>query len=254
MIPNENGEYDEYMILEGELEKVGDWKTDLTNYITQDDLQTSINDLTTEINKKADIVYYPVKDEETGEIIQTPGTFLSPEDKEKLGALVIDKDGNVGISGSVNAENVEGLGTWLTENSSIYISGLTENNLGSDLLNKLNFITSVNTNIFNVENGKLNLISIDKSQVKGLEEALNEKASIEDINKINTSIESLQTVVSQLEQTLNSFEDSYVTQTIFDSTINDLTSLINTNTNNINTLSQQITVLDNQLTWGTMNE
>ena len=199
MIPNENGEYDEYMILEGELEKVGDWKTDLTNYITQDDLQTSINDLTTEINKKADIVYYPVKDEETGEIIQTPGTFLSPEDKEKLGALVIDKDGNVGISGSVNAENVEGLGTWLTENSSIYISGLTENNLGSDLLNKLNFITSVNTNIFNVENGKLNLISIDKSQVKGLEEALNEKASIEDINKINTSIESLQTVVSQLE-------------------------------------------------------
>ena len=254
MIPNENGEYDEYMILEGELEKVGDWKTDLTNYITQDDLQTSINDLTTEINKKADIVYYPVKDEETGEIIQTPGTFLSPEDKEKLGALVIDKDGNVGISGSVNAENVEGLGTWLTENSSIYISGLTENNLGSDLLNKLNFITSVNTNIFNVENGKLNLISIDKSQVKGLEEALNEKASIEDINKINTSIESLQTVVSQLEQTLNSFEDSYVTQTIFDSTINDLTSLINTNTNNINTLSQQITVLDNHLTWGTMNE
>ena len=34
-----NGEvYDEYMVVEGKLEKVGDWKTDLTGYLKETDL------------------------------------------------------------------------------------------------------------------------------------------------------------------------------------------------------------------------
>ena len=35
-----NGEvYDEYMVVEGKLEKVGDWKTDLTGYLKETDLE-----------------------------------------------------------------------------------------------------------------------------------------------------------------------------------------------------------------------
>jgi hypothetical protein len=49
------------------------------------------------------------------------------------------------------------LGEWITNNGPSYIEGLTENNLGSDLIDKINFITSVDRNIFTVTNGKLEL-------------------------------------------------------------------------------------------------
>ena len=46
---------------------------------------------------------------------QVAWTLLSPENQDKLAALVIGENG-VEISGKVNADNVEGLGTWLTTN------------------------------------------------------------------------------------------------------------------------------------------
>lgn len=301
MIPNEDGTYDEYMILEGELEKVGDWKVDLSNYVTQDELnaektraqqaeaaalgaaQTAQNEvdaleetvqtLADKVDDKADIVYYPTKDEETGETIQVPGGFLSPEDKEKLAALVIDKDGNVGMSGSVNAENVEGLGTWLTENGSTYITGLSEVNMSQSLLNKLNYITSVDGNNFTVKDGKLELVKVSQSQVDGLEEVLASMATTEDLNAVAADVSELDkilngytegdnqvlgladqfsklsTKVSTLEQANAGLGDIYVTKTTFTATVGDLNTLINTNATNIGLLSDKIDVLDEHLTW-----
>ena len=93
MAPNSDGTYDEYMVLDGELEKVGDWKVNLDAYATKEELenetkrakvaesaaleaataaQDAVDDLTEVVEGKADIVYYPVKDEETGEWIR-PG-------------------------------------------------------------------------------------------------------------------------------------------------------------------------------------
>lgn len=272
MIPNKDGTYDEYMIIEGELEKVGDWKTDLSGYVTTEQLTQTTNALTAKIDQKADIVYYPVKDEETGAITQIPGTFLSPEDKEKLSALVIDKDGNVGISGSVNAENVEGLGTWITENGATYITGLTENNLDKSVLDKLNFITSINENNFTVTDGKLNLVAVNKNQVTGLEDELNSKASSTEVNLISTnvgnlnnilngytdtdgqSVEGLVSTVSNLSSRINSFEDNYVTKIVFNSTVGDLNALITTNKNNIDTLTSDVSILKEHLTWQDIGE
>lgn len=60
MIPNAKGTYDEYMVIDGELEKVGDWETDLTGYVTKTDLESvngTINNLTAVINTKVDQVY-----------------------------------------------------------------------------------------------------------------------------------------------------------------------------------------------------
>jgi hypothetical protein len=243
MVPNSEGAYDEYMIIEGELEKVGDWKTDLSGYVTTDTLEQEISDLDAAINTKADIVYYPVKDEETGAVTQVPGSFLSPEDREKLSALVVGEGGNVEISGKVNADNVEGLDTWITENANTYITGLTENNLGQSVLDKLNFITSVNTSDFTVTNGNLELNNLNMSKVDGLIDALNNKASLEQFNTLNATVQDLVTNV-------NSLDDIFVTKTVFNSTVGDLNALISTNTTNIETLSEKVEVLDEHLTWG----
>lgn len=267
MVPNSDDAYDEYMIIDGELEKVGDWKTDLSGYVTKENLNNTITDLNTVINKKADIVYYPVKNEETNEISQVPGAFLSPEDKEKLSALVIDKDGNVGISGSVNANNVEGLGTWITENANDYITNLTENNLDQNVIDKLNYITTVDENNFSVKQGKLNLVAINKKQVTGLEDELDSKASSTEVNLISTNVgnlnnilngytdtdgqpvEGLISIVSNLSSKINSFENNYVTKIVFNSTVGDLNTLITTNKNNIDTLTSDVSILKEHLTW-----
>ena len=272
MVPNSEGTYDEYMIIEGELEKVGDWKTDLSGYVTTDTLEQEISDLDAAINKKADIVYYPVKDEETGAVTQVPGSFLSPEDREKLSALVVGEGGNVEISGKVNADNVEGLDTWMTENANTYITGLTENNLGQSVLDKLNFITSVNESNFTVSNGKLNLVAVNKNQVTGLEDELNSKASSADVNLISTNVgnlnnilngytdtdgqpvEGLVSTVSNLSSKINSFEDNYVTKIVFNSTVGDLNALITTNKNNIDTLTSDVSILKEHLTWQNIGE
>lgn len=243
MVPNSEGAYDEYMIIEGELEKVGDWKTDLSDYVTTDTLEQEISDLDAAINTKADIVYYPVKDEETGAVTQVPGSFLSPEDREKLSALVVGEGGNVEISGKVNADNVEGLDTWMTENADTYITGLTENNLGQSVLDKLNFITSVNTTDFTVSNGKLELNTLAMSKVDGLNDALNAKASLAQFNELNTTVQNL-------AANIESLDDIFVTKTVFNSTVGDLNALISTNTTNIETLSGRVDVLDEHLTWG----
>lgn len=294
MAPNEDGTYDEYMVLEGELEKVGDWKVNLDAYATKEELenetkrakvaesaaleaataaQDSVDDLAEVVEGKADIVYYPVKDEETGETVQVPGEFLTPEDKEKLAALVIDKDGNVGMSGSVNADNVEGLGTWLTQNGNTYITGLTENNVSQGLLDKINYITSV-TNNFTVVDGELRLAKVDQSQVDGLSEVLESKASIEGLNAVVSDVDNLNNIINgytnendepviglvenvsklntkiaNLEQANANLADTYVKKALFNSTVSDLTTLVLANEENIINLNTRVDGIESRLVW-----
>lgn len=54
---------------------------------------------------------------------QVEWTLLSPENQAKLAALVIGEEGDIEVSGTVNAENVDGLGAWITTNRNA-INGL----------------------------------------------------------------------------------------------------------------------------------
>lgn len=145
---------------------------DLSNYVTKEELEllsTQFSTLETIVNNKVDKVIYqvPVVDENGDPVLdnegkptykEVEGTLVTPEDREKLNALVLDEDGSgIEISGTVNAENVEGLGTWITTYGNIYIQGLTENNLAQSVIDKLNYITSIETAHFTVVDGKLNL-------------------------------------------------------------------------------------------------
>ena len=246
MVPNDKGTYDEYMIIDGELEKVGDWETDLTNYVTKTDLKNSTDLLSAQLETKADIIYYQITNEETGEIEQVPGAFLSPEDEEKLSALVIDKDGNVGISGTVNADNVSGLGSWITENGSTHITNLGESNLSQNVVDKLNFITSVNGTNFEILNKELNLKTISINKVDNLQNILNQKLNASDIN------------LEQFEYVDNKLN----IKTIDISKVNNLETLLNgkasassvvdiTNTlNNYTTLTDaRLDALEDAITW-----
>lgn len=140
----EDNNYDEFMIINGSLEKIGDWKADLTNYIQAGDSR-----------------------------------LLTDEQKTKLEKLVIDEDGQIAVSGTINANNVQGL---------------------QDFIDQHQFIKSVDTDVFNVTSaGKLELkndyvtTAIFNSTVGNLADLganrVSENSSlVEEINKIKESI------------------------------------------------------------------
>jgi hypothetical protein len=50
LVKNEDEHYDEYMYINGAIEKVGDWKVNLDDYATKAELQSAVSSLTPEIN------------------------------------------------------------------------------------------------------------------------------------------------------------------------------------------------------------
>ena len=181
-LQDDDNKYYEYVVIDGIIEPVGSWEVDLSAYAKTADVNEALK-------KKVDVVYYTVEKED-GTTEQIPGALLSPEDKEKLAALVIDENGSVGISGTVNASNVEGLGTWITENGATYIANLTEDNLSADLIEKINkpdFITSVDEANFTVVDGKLDFKTINAVEIAGLSALLDAKVdAVEGSRLINS--------------------------------------------------------------------
>ena len=322
MVPNvETGNYDEYMVINGELEKVGDWTVDLSGYATTSDLEEKVDkvdgyrliseaeanklssiengaqenyikdvdsefsvdadgklhletisqdkvdnlsaDLTairddvsytqTQLGKKVDKVNGSrLMTEEEGEklaniqdlikgvnntnfnvtaegelnlkdIDQSKVTglsetleskvnkvvtdgkdwiLLSPENQEKLAALVIGEGGGVEISGKVNADNVEGLSSWITTHRDT-IPGLLSA-LDAAKLNTIsegaekNFIASVDTSEFSVSNRHLELKSVNPSKVTGLADLLNAKADKSVVTQLATDVTNLQSELALL--------------------------------------------------------
>lgn len=97
--------------------------------------------------------------------ISIDGRLLTDDDRDKLDKLVLADDGSVSVSGTINASNVKELDTWLTTNGATYIQNLTENNLSEDIVEKINLITSVNTNEFKITDGQLNINIIDGAKI-----------------------------------------------------------------------------------------
>jgi len=124
-------------------------------------------------------------------------TLLSPTDQAKLAALVVEGD-KVEISGTVNAENVQGLEDWINKNAGS-LSGLSENNLTNELHQKLSdsvLIKSVENSQFDISNNHLSIKAIDYNKVTGLADVLALKASTESVNNLTTA-------VSRLENSIN---------------------------------------------------
>lgn len=169
-----------------------------TNFTVSDSGELNLNDihiskitgLQDALNGKVDRVYSENGDE---------WTLLSPENQAKLAALVLNGE-NVEISGSVNADNVEGLSSWITSHAAT-VKGLSEYNFNLDLLLKLseiedgaqvNYISSVDEQQMKVQDGHLSIVNVTPGQVIGLDDILSAKASVTSVTTIQNSVNSLQ--------------------------------------------------------------
>lgn len=123
-------------------------------------------------------------------------TLLSPTDQGKLAKLSIDEEtGDIGISGTVNIENVQGLEDWLNSHAGT-TPGLSENNLTDELYTKLIdqlFIKSVDAKQLDVADGHLSVKAIDYSKITGLNDVLALKADLSTVNTLETKVSAIET-------------------------------------------------------------
>lgn len=137
-------------------------------------------------------------------------TLLSPTDQKKLAKLSIDEEsGDIGISATVNVENVQGLEDWLNKNAG-KLPGLSQNNFDDAFKQKLEqqlFIKSVETNQLDVTDGHLSVKAVGMDKVTGLNDVLALKASAEQVNGLTTTVGSLQQSLNDQSARINTIED-----------------------------------------------
>lgn len=192
--------YDEYMVIAGALERVGDWDVDLSDYVKV----SVVNDLSTEVNgikeqlpdfaKSADVeeALAGKVDNATLEGYATTGALAG--EVAKLATKVELGDLETIVNGKVTAESGKSL---VADEEIAKLLTVAENA-------EVNFVKSVDEAQLAVsENGKLSIIGVDEALVGGLlnkageaatlEAVLAEKAYAADVNTaigdINTALE-----------------------------------------------------------------
>ena len=174
MVPNtETGNYDEYMVIDGEVEKVGDWKVDLADYATKEDLNGKVD--------KQDNARL-ITDEEASKLANIPVEAEENFVKEVSEELKVE-NGKLSVV-EIAQSKINGLIDKLDEISLALESKVdTEENsrlISADEISKLaaikDLIQSVDLDKFTIdENGKLLLNSIQINEIDELADKLAEK-------------------------------------------------------------------------------
>ena len=197
---------------------------------------SQISDLQDELNKKVNVKSSNFNG------VDTEWILLSPENQAKLNALVIGEEG-VEISGKVNAENVEGLNSWILTNRDT-VQGLYPTADADKLKNieagaQVNFIKEVDTVQFSVnENGVLSLNSINVNKINNLESVLPGFTAVSNDFVIN-EIDNVKTLA---------LKDSYVTTTVYAAEVGDLSKLIHVASEK-STIVDEINSINERLEW-----
>lgn len=182
--------------------------------------------------------------------------LLTAKEAEKLEALSIDESGQVGISGTVSASNVQelydaivnivtGTGTGMYDKEE---KALLDIEAGAEK----NYINGVNSAEFTVDESRvLSLKAVPSAKVEGLTALSGQVTNLNNILNGYTDTDGaiIKGVVGNLNDLKANLEANYVTKVEFNSTVSNLNDLISANAENIELLTEQVNVLDEHLTW-----
>ena len=132
-----------------------------------------------------------------GKVDKVNGSRLMTADEaEKLEKLVLGDNGEVSVSGTIAAGNVDGLDAWITARAGT-LEGLSENNFTDTLLSKLegiatgaqvNVIDGVSSEFTIAADGKiLNVNAIAQEKITGLVDALAGKVDVVEGKGLSTN-------------------------------------------------------------------
>lgn len=185
MVPNKDGNYDEYMVVNGELEKVGDWNVDLSEYAKTTDVVTLLN---AKVDKDENARLMTLAEGNKLATIQSGAekNFISSVSSGNFEVL----EGLLSLK-SVEQSKVSGLAEALNKKVDAVENARLMTNEEADKLAQLkDLIKSVDTAKFTVNNdGKLLLNDIEIKEVSGLEALLNNKVDKVEGSRLITSEE-----------------------------------------------------------------
>ena len=171
MVPNDRGSYDEYMVINGALEKVGDWTIDLGDYATIEsveaalELKANASDVEATLAEKADAQEVENKLAEKADAQEVDAAL-------ELKANVSDVE--TALAKKANTDEI--LAKLAEKVDKVNGSRLMKEEEGTKLAGiedgaQKNYINSVSDE-FNVTEGHLTLVEIAQGKVQGLANAL----------------------------------------------------------------------------------
>lgn len=178
--------FDEYMVIDGKVEKVGSWKVDLSEYLTIESFNTTIED-------------YYTKSEITDLIADITGGESAADVKAQLTEYISSNDAVV--------ENiVEKLNT---------VEEGAEVNVINEVSPEFKIVTDEENNI----DRRLELVSIDVTKISNLDSLLITKADKTTVEEISKDVQQNKTDISDLSGKVDNLEaalSSYVAKTEFE--------------------------------------
>lgn len=201
-----DNKYEEYIVIDGLIEPVGNWSVNLDDYVTKNELQTS---LSTKVNKVDNARLMLNSEAEKLESIEAgaqvnfinsvDSTIFKVENKQlNLVTVPISKVTNLTNILNNKVDKVAG-SRLITEEEAAKLAKLEEN-----------YISAVDETQFAVTDKKLTLLDIAISKVTNLQNILNNKVNKEELDPIKTDITSLDERVTLLEETSGQVSNAVV--------------------------------------------
>ena len=193
-----DNKYDEYIVIDGIIEPVGNWSVDLSDYATKDEVNTALATKVTAVEgsrlmtEAEGLKLERIEGGAQVNFINSVDEAALKVENKKLSLLDIPVSKVTNLQNLLNnkVDKVEG-SRLITEAEAIKLASA-----------EANFISSVDTNYFSVTDRHLSLLDISISKVTNLENLLNAKADKTEVNAMNTSIADLSDRVSTVEEAI----------------------------------------------------
>ncbi len=186
--------FDEYMVIDGKVEKVGSWKVDLSDYLTIESFNTTIAE-------------YYTKDEITDLISDITGGESAAAVKAQLEEYISSNDAVV--------ENI-------TDKLNTVEQG-AEVNVINEVSPEFKIVTDEENNI----DRRLELVSVDVTKISNLDSLLNDKADKTTVEEISKNVQQNKTDISDLSGKVDNLEaalSNYVAKTEFEQKMSEVDS------------------------------
>ena len=178
-------------------------------------------------------IYYTQAIDDDGSYVydKIPYELISPYDKQKLDKLVFDEDGGVSVSGNINITQVQGLNGYLREE-----------HLSAPVVEKLNYITDVNSKYFSVSEAR----KLEFEFIKDIDE------NVFKIADVNTGLvdENGENIINKKVLQLKNVPAEALTATI--GNLSAVPTVTLSDGSESNTLVDNINNIYSILTWGDM--
>lgn len=244
LVLQENGTYNEYMVINKQIELLGSWNIDLDNYITIEDLDKKLETKVDKeegsrlINSEEIEKLSTIEQGAQKNYIENVSDEFIVDDKKTL--KLVQLPPNLDISKNQNFINLNS--TVLDLNNSINgEQGLKKQfNTLSTTVNDLNSIIKGNES-----SGTIGLIT----KVESLDLSIN---NLNDIVVGTTETPGLQSRVTSIEATITNLSDIYVSKEIYSKEVGDLSKLIRVSGNINSSLVDEVNDINKRLTWNSL--